>query len=145
MGRKSLVDRKVESGIDGKRKSAIEKFFGLTDKVLKHIEWSLDATRPCTACVFVENVFKPGKAKSEDGKCAMCFNTGVVPDTNQRNWATGEIADRVAPKPKAVELSADKSDERNEIERELQGLDNASLDAQLTAMGVITIAEDEKA
>lgn len=144
MGRKSLVDKKTEINIDVRRKSALEKFFGLTDKVLKHIQWSIESTKPCTACSLIKDEFIPGKAKTEDGKCAFCFNTGLVPDKDQRNWATSEVVDRISPKPKAVEVSGDKSEDRDEIEKEVQALDNTKLDEALRAMGVTFVAEDKQ-
>src|SRR4026209_888169 len=112
MGRKKLEDKQTEGTIDKKRKDAIEKFFGLTEKVLKHIEWSIGATRVCNNCstkelASGEEKHVPGKAKDAKGKCAFCHGLNVVPDVQQRNWATGEIADRIAPKPKAVEMSVE--------------------------------------
>lgn len=132
MGRKSLPDKQVESGIDKKRKDAIEKFFGLTEKVLKHIEWSIVATKVCTNCsVTGEGVHVPGKAKDVDGKCAFCHGLNVVPDVQQRNWATGEIADRIAPKPKAVEMTMEQKSSVEELEEEMKKLPPEELKRQM--------------
>jgi hypothetical protein len=122
--------------IDKRRNAALEKFFGLTDKVLKHISWSIEASKPCTACTFINGSYTPGKAKTADGMCAMCLNTGLVPDVSQRNWASGEIADRIAPKPKAVEMTVDKAEERKELEKEVGDLKDEVLDLQLQQLGV---------
>lgn len=137
MGRHSKDEKNTEEKIDKRRKDALDKFFGLTDKAIAHITWSMKATVVCTACsLTVDGKYTPGKAKTEDGKCGMCANTGVVPDKSQRNWATGEIAERVAPKPKAVEMTVDKASDRKELEQELSSSSDADLDKQLEALGV---------
>lgn len=151
MGRKSLVDKKAGVKIDDKRKEAIEKFFGLTEKVLKHIEWSITCTKVCTNCSVIpikdskEMQHVPGKAVDAEGKCAFCHGSNLVPDVQQRNWATGEIADRIAPKPKAVEMTVDKTEERKELEQEVKKLKDAELDKQLEVLGVIDVEETKTA
>jgi hypothetical protein len=146
MARHSLEDKKTISTIDTKRKNAIEKFFGLTEKVLRHIEWSIEATKVCVACSSTVDkeghiTHVPGKALDKDGKCAMCHGTNLVPDVQQRNWATVEIADRIAPKPKAVEMTVDKADERKDLEEEIKKLKDHDLDRQLIALGVVPVNE----
>ena len=132
MGRKSFDTKKVESHIDTKRKNAIEKFFGLTDKVLKHIEWSITATKVCVNCTQMnDGTMRPGKAVDSDGKCGFCHGSNVVPDTVQRNWATGEIADRIAPKPKAVEMTVDQKSNVEELEEEMKKLPPDELKRQV--------------
>ena len=134
MGRKSLPDKKTESDIDKKRKNAIEKFFGLTEKVLKHIEWSIVATKVCTNCSvdLKTNAHLPGKAVDAEGKCAFCHGLNVVPDVQQRNWATGEIADRIAPKPKSVEMTVDQKSNVEELEEEMKKLPPEELQRQVS-------------
>jgi len=134
---KPKPENEKSAAVDKRRKDAFEKFFGLTEKALEHIKWSLGATQVCQACVFVDGQgFKAGKAKTADGLCAMCGNTGVVPDKTQRNWATQEVAERIAPKPKAVEMTVDKAEERKELETQVSKLEDTVLDLQLKALGV---------
>lgn len=107
--------------IDKKRRDALDKFFGLSVKAMKHIEWSLDSTMICTACtVGNERQIIPGKARTAEGKCAFCNSTGYVPDKQQRNWASGEIADRIAPKPKPMEMTIENNVSINELEKEMK-------------------------
>lgn len=143
MARHTLEKKKAETPVDTLRKNALAKFFGLTDKVMKHVEWSIEATKPCSACTYIEGQgYKAGKAKTEDGRCALCLNTGLVPDVQQRNWATGEIAPRIAPAPKAVEMSVDTTNDRAELEAEISQLGQEVLDLQLKNLGV-TVSESE--
>lgn len=136
MGRKSLPDKKTESQIDKKRKDAIEKFFGLTEKVLKHIEWSIVAEKVCTNCSVNNGVHVPGKAVDAEGKCGFCHGTNVIPDVQQRNWATGEIADRIAPKPKAVEMTVDQKSNVEELEEEMKRLPPDELKRQIEVLDI---------
>ena len=121
-----------ETETDRKRKGALERFFGLTDKALKHIEQSIEANKACYLC--------RGMAKP-DVICPVCLATGVVPDIDQRNWATEQIVDRIAPKPKSIELGPDKTVERQELEEQISQLTESDLDAQLKALGIITAGE----
>src|SRR3990167_9886194 len=123
---------KCESEIDRKRKGALERFFGLTDKALKHIEESIEARKPCYLC---RGVVKDGVI------CPVCTNSGLVPDIDQRNWATEQVVDRIAPKPKSIELGPDKTGEREELEEQISQLTESDLDAQLKALGIITAGE----
>lgn len=126
---------KGESEIDRKRKGALERFFGLTDKALKHIEESIEARKPCYLC---RGVVKDGVI------CPVCTNSGLVPDIDQRNWATEQVVDRIAPKPKSIELGPDKTGEREEIEKQIEGLSDAALDEQLKALGIVVLADEPK-
>lgn len=87
------------------RQGAFEKFVKLTDKALIWIEESLSASKVCNYCD------KDGKANklNAEGKCVVCNGMNKIPDVSQRNWATEQIGDRVAPKPKAVEMNIDTS------------------------------------
>src|SRR3990167_4812014 len=116
-----------ETEIDRKRKGALERFFGLTDKALKHIEQSIEANKACYLC--------RGMAKP-DVICPVCLATGVVPDIDQRNWATEQVVDRIAPKPKAVEIGGDKAVERDEMEQKLSQMADEELNRLVTTLGV---------
>ena len=118
--------------LENKRREVINKFLGLTDKMIAHIEWSIIAIKPCVACDL------DGKAKAKDvtGACAMCHGTKLVPDVVQRNWATIEIAERISPKPKSVEMTIDKSDDIKALESEVAKLKSEDIDTQLAALGV---------
>ncbi len=135
MGRKKLEDKVTESSIEKQRKVAIEKFFGLTEKVLKHIQWSIESTRVCNSCSVKEvngvEIHIAGKAKDAEGKCVFCHGLNVVPDVQQRNWATGEIADRIAPKPKSVEMSVEQKSNVEELEDEMKRLPTEQLEQQV--------------
>lgn len=132
MARHSSVDKKIETSIDRKRNDVLKRFFGLTNKVFKHIEWSLESEKICTACQKDPGTgkHKPIKAEDKDGKCAFCHGTYKIPDVSQRNWAAGELTDRISPKPKAVEMSIEKKDTK-ELEKELSVLSDSKLDAML--------------
>lgn len=143
MGRKSFDTKVTENHIDKKRKDAIEKFFGLTEKVLKHIEWSITATKVCVNCSVNPTTGEiiPGKAKDAEGKCAFCHGSSLVPDTVQRNWATGEIADRIAPKPKAVEMTVDQTSHVAELEDEMKRLSPDELKRQVEVLDMQTVKQ----
>lgn len=126
--------------VDKRRVAAFERFFGLTEKALKHIESGLDAVKTCVSCTVREGVFYPGKFRTEDGKCGFCLNLGVVPDLDQRNWASLEITERVAPKPKSVEMAVETTN-KIELEKEAASLSDVDLDKQLAALG-ISVAEN---
>lgn len=122
MGRHSVEDKQNVEKIDKKRRDALEKFFGLSVKAMKHIEWSLESKVICTSCsVDANGNHKAGKAKNASGNCAFCDATGYVPDKEQRNWATGQVADRIAPKPKSVEMSVEQTTTVEELEKDMVG------------------------
>lgn len=145
MGRHSKEEVKTQGAIEKKRKDALEKFFGLSSKAMKHIEWSLEATIVCNSCtVNATGGHLPGKAKDDEGKCAFCHAKGHVPDKNQRNWATGEIADRIAPKPKPMEMTIDSGATLDELEKDFKGKSDAEL-RQFVSGGLTVIEAASKA
>lgn len=99
--------------VDKKRQAALEGLYEFWDKARSHIAWSLAATVVCPSCTVRDGQFFPGKAQTEDGKCAFCGNTGLIPDKTQRNWATDRLTERLAPAPKAVEMTVD--DNRKDV------------------------------
>lgn len=120
MGRHSAEDKQNVDKIDKKRRDALEKFFGLSLKAMKHIEWSLESKVVCSSCAVDANgAHRPGKAKNDKGNCAFCDATGYVPDKEQRNWATGQVADRIAPKPKSVEMAIEQTTTVEELEKDM--------------------------
>ena len=126
-------EQKSQGKIEKLRAEAIERFFNLTDKVLDHIKWSIKADKPCMHCDINGNA----KAKDENNLCAMCHGTKLVPDTIQRNWATDEVITRIAPAPKAVEMSVEQKSIIPELEEEVKKLSKEDLDKQLSALGII--------
>lgn len=133
--------------VERKRKDALEKFFGLSAKAMKHIEWSLESKVICAMCASdpVTGEHKPGKAKDETGKCAFCHGTGYVPDKEQRNWATGQVADRIAPKPKSVEMNIEQTSTLVEIEKDMQGKSDDELKRIIAQGQVLMLSELPKA
>ena len=128
MGRHTVEEKQTGDKIDRKRRDALEKFFGLSVKAMKHIEWSLESKVICTSCSVDHNgIHKAGKAKNATGNCAFCDATGYVPDKEQRNWATGQVADRIAPKPKSVEMQIEQTTTNVELEKEMVGKSDEEL------------------
>lgn len=123
--------KKLESDIDKKRIKILERFFRMEEKVLKHIEESMEAVIPCIC-------------KGLNDKCPSCLGTGKKPDLDQRNWAAEQAGDRIAPKPKAIEIGPDKTAERNELEKQVKELPDSDLDSQLKALGVVINEEDKR-
>jgi hypothetical protein len=137
------TEPKAEEGsVERKRKDALEKFFGLSEKALKHIAWSLEAKVICAMCSVdaKTGAHVPGKAKDDDGKCAFCHATGYVPDKEQRNWATGQVADRIAPKPKSVEMAIEQSTPLGELEKEVANQTDDELKKLAAGGGVIFLS-----
>jgi hypothetical protein len=129
--------------VDKARNNELDKFFELSEKARKHIQWSLQSVKLCVTCTIIydENTkeavgIKPGKAKDEEGKCKFCHNTGYVPDENQRNWAAKEILSRTSPVPKAVELETSEKQEGEEFEKDFNKLSKEEIDKKLEALGV---------
>lgn len=138
MGRHSNEKKAVNSRIDDLRRQTIEEFFGLKDRVQKHIEWSLESIKPCGFCLTSEDgTHKPGRAKDTEGKCAFCHGTSIVPDVAQRNWATEEVYSRIAPPPKAVEL-IDKTEDSDSMEAELRTLSEDDFSKRLAMLEGLT-------
>lgn len=135
MGRHSLGEKKAVSEIDTLRQKTIEKFFDLSAAVFDHIKLSLKAELVCSACRQDENgIHMPGKARDVEGKCAFCHGAYLVPDMDQRNWAVNEISERVAPKPKAMELAVDQNQVQDEMEKKVAGLSKEDLETLVTLL-----------
>ena len=135
MARPTKADNALKSKIDQLREKTVEKFFGLSDKMLKHIEWSMAAQVPCTSCsVSEDGVHRPGKAKDEGGKCAQCHGTYLVPDKVQRNWATEQAQPIVAPAPKTVEMSVEQTSSVPELESEVKKLSDEEITKRLEVL-----------
>ncbi len=130
MAKHAAEEKATETGaVERKRRDALEKFFGLSVKAMKHIEWSLESKVICAMCSVdaKTGLHAPGKAKDDEGKCAFCHATGYVPDKEQRNWATGQVADRIAPKPKSVEMQIEQTSSNAELEKDMAGKDEDEL------------------
>lgn len=143
MARHKAEEKAVDStAVERKRKDALEKFFGLSAKAMKHIEWSLESKVICAMCSVDQKTGEhvPGKAKDDEGKCAFCHATGYVPDKEQRNWATGQVADRIAPKPKSVEMQIEQNSTNAELEKDMVGKTDEELKS-LAGSGVIFLQE----
>lgn len=130
MPRHSKEESRSLSSIDALRQSTIEKFFGLTDKIMKHILWSVEAQVPCGSCSrdAATGAHIPGRAKDADGNCSFCHGSYMVPDKNQRNWATEKIAERIAPPPKTVEMNVDQQTTVEEDKAKLSKLSNFQIE-----------------
>ena len=133
----STEEKKPGAVVDKRRKDVLEKFFGLTDKMMEHLAWSITATKPCTTCNTEGKVvvYKNGEVVSED-TCRFCDGTKKIKDVDQRNWATEQIGDRAAPKVKAVETT-DKVEERKEFEKDFSPLTTAQLKEKIKALEVV--------
>lgn len=128
MGRFGKDDKKTKSEIEKQRERTLNKFFGLSDDAFRHIEWSLKAVVPCHSCSKGDNgEHRPGRFQDLNGKCGFCHGEYVVPNVPQRNWATEEINDRAAPKPKAVEMSVDNETSSEEMKEEVEKLSDEEL------------------
>ena len=124
---KDTKDQKVEQV----RRGAFAKFVLLADKTLIWIEESLKSTKVCTYC---DSKGVSSKVDSE-GKCASCHGTNVVPNIDQRNWAAEQVADRVSPKPKSVEMQIDTSSD-DAFSESLSKLDDSAVDELLKTMNI---------
>jgi hypothetical protein len=137
MGRHSSEDKKSgkkDPKIEKAREKALEQFFGLSKKAIAHIEWSVQATMPCSYCT-ADN--KGSFKRDEAGECLKCHGTKLVPDIQQRNWATEEITSRVAPKPKSVEMSVEQQGNTEELKKQLEQAPAEQRDA--VAKSILTL------
>lgn len=139
---KKNEDKQTKKAIDKLREDVVQKFFGLSDKLYKHIEASIQATKPCTSCAIVNGEHRPTKIGT-DGKCAYCHGTYLVPDTQQRNWATEQAQPIVAPAPKQVEMAVEQTSSVPEIEEKVKALDTKTIDKAIEALG-LTFGTDKR-
>jgi len=134
MARHSKDKKQATSEIDALRRKVIEEFFDLKDNVRQHIEWSLAATVTCSSCHLDNGVHVPGKARDAEGKCAFCHATGIVPDKNQRNWATEEVYGRIAPAPKAMEFEDKTAENKSQIAKQLEKLPDSEFESRFVQL-----------
>ncbi len=132
---KKPEDKQTKKAVDKLREEVVQKFFGLSEKLYKHIETSIQATKPCTSCSIVNGEHKPTKVGT-DGKCAFCHGTYLVPDTQQRNWATEQAQPIIAPAPKQVEMAVEQTSILPEIEEKVKGLDSKAIDEAIKSLGI---------
>jgi len=124
-GRPSKEEAEIRGDIADMREQVTLKFFGLSEKVYKHLVASVTAERPCAACWIAEDgTHTPGKAKDADGKCALCHGTYLVPDNQQRNWAATEALPLIT-QAKPVEMKIDNKTVLPELEAQYKGLPDA--------------------
>lgn len=115
---------KKKSSQDLKREENLKKFEELSPKAIKHVKESLDAVLPCSYCDKDGNAVK----KDAEGKCIKCHGAFIVPDIARRDWAAEEVNSRVAPKPKAVEMTVDDKSDMDEFEKELESRSKEEVD-----------------
>lgn len=126
--------------LDGLRSKAVEKFFELSDKMIKHITWSMEATIPCPHCSIKDGNHVPGKAIDSNGNCAMCHKTYVIPDKQQRNWAIEQAQPVIAPAPKTIEVNVDQSSNVPELADVAKKLTKEELENRLK---IISLSVEE--
>ena len=133
-GRPPKIESEIKGDLAQMREQVTLKFFGLSEKVYKHLVESVVSTRPCGACtVDQEGNHKPGKAKDESGMCALCHGTYLIPDNNQRNWAATEAIPLIT-QAKPVEMKIDARANMSELEEQYKGLPDALLARLLTVV-----------
>ena len=132
---KKQEDKKVKKAVDKLREEVVQKFFGLSEKLYKHIETSIQATKPCTSCSIVNGEHKPTKI-GVDGKCAFCHGTYLVPDIQQRNWATEQAQPIIAPAPKVVDMAVEQTSNVPELEEKVKAMDSKTIDEALKSLGI---------
>jgi hypothetical protein len=91
-------------------------FWGLSKKAFKNIDNALTANMPCSYCN------EQGKASKMDdeGKCIKCHGTKLVEDFEKRKWATEEVAKRVSPPPKAVEMQVEQASSVEDLKQQIE-------------------------
>ena len=143
MGRPKKIDTEIKGDIASLREGVTRKFFGLSDRVYNHILSSAVATKPCMACsIGPDGKHQPGKAKDEDGRCAMCHGSYLIADTQQRNWAV-EQALPLVTNNKQVEVKVENKSILPELEAIIKGLDNKTLEQRLALLDVRPITDVE--
>ena len=118
----------LDPALDKLKQEILKDLFNLKEKYLEHLEESIVATKPCMFC----DPSGTAKAKDEQGRCAMCHGTNMIPDVSRRDWASEEISARIAPKPKPVEMAVTNQTKslNAQIEAETANLSNEELDAK---------------
>lgn len=136
MARPTNKDQALKGQVEKLREKTIEKFFGLSDKMLKHIEESMSATKPCVSCAKdpKTGAHLPGKSIDSSGLCAQCHGTYLVPDNPQRNWATEQAQPIIAPAPKTIEMNVEQKSITPELEDAARKLDDESLKQRLAVL-----------
>lgn len=133
-GRPPRIEAEIKGDLAQMREQVTLKFFGLSEKVYKHLVESVVAMRPCGSCtVDQEGNHKPGKAKDENGLCALCHGTYLIPDNNQRNWAASEALPLIT-QAKPVEMKIDAKTNMSELEEQYKSLPDALLSKLLTVV-----------
>lgn len=129
-------DKPMKKAVDKLREEVVQKFFGLSEKLYRHIETSIVATKPCTSCAIgADGAHRPSKP-GPDGKCAYCHGTYLVPDTQQRNWATEQAQPIIAPAPKQVDMTVEQTPIVPEIEEKVKKLSDTEVEALISRLGV---------
>lgn len=114
---------KVLSKQDKTRMKHMASLELLMPKAQKFIEECLDAVRPCSYCRVDGDKVIVAKRDAE-GKCIECHGTNLVPDKESRKWAAEEVASRIVPKPKAVEMEVDDKREVDEWMAAAEAMDD---------------------
>ena len=128
MARHTREEKNTESEISRKQKDVFEQFFGLSAAMVKHVEDSMQAVQVCRHCSkSKEGVHVPGTATNGYDRCAFCDGSYLVPDKDQRNWATEIIVTRAAPAPKAVDMNITDATKENDIRELTEDLSNEQL------------------
>lgn len=137
---------RVTPKVERRRNQVVDKLFELDNDFIKHIRWSLTATRPCPHCDIqqvkdtngniVHKTLVPRKAKNTEGNCKFCNSQGYIPDEQQRNWAANQLGLRIAPAPKTVETSKEEIKDLDEFEQSLENKSKEQLEKIANELGV---------
>lgn len=143
MGRHTAEKAKVISKQDKSRQRHMASLELLAPKAIRYIEDSLTAVLPCSYCSTKDGVLQVAK-RDENDKCLKCHGTNLLPDHEARKWATEEVAARIVPKPKSVEMELDDKREMEEWAEVADKLPNEKID-ELAKMLGMTFSDDSTA
>jgi len=143
MGRPKKIDAEIKHDLAQMREQVTAKFFGVSEKVYKHISESLKAERPCNNCTIgPDGANLPGKAKDEAGKCAFCHGTFIIPDNTQRNWAATEALPLIT-NSKPMEVKVNNSAGLAELEAQMKKLPDHTISSLLRVIGTPEVIDVE--
>lgn len=113
------------------REEVMKQLFQLTTDLYNHIADSLKAVLPCMSCA--SDNFR----KDAVGECFYCHGAGHVADVKRRDWASDRLIDRIAPAPKAIEMTVDDKRDTDELVDQYKDKRPEELKQLLTRLEVV--------
>jgi hypothetical protein len=116
MAKRTKTQKKTDGIVKEEREKIMEILFGFSSKWISEIQDAFMSSVPCGYCD------KDGHASKQDenGKCLKCHGLKVVSNERRREWAADQIGERIAPRPKPVEMTIEEDSSMEELQKRYQ-------------------------